>query len=294
MTKVFVVDDSAVDRQLIGGIVKQETEWLVEYAGDGKDALSRMSFVKPDIVLTDLRMPEMDGLELVANLRMEHPSLPIILITSQGSEELAMKALQVGASSYTPKRMVAKTLVETMRHVLSASVKKSQKERLSNRLTSGKLNWLLENDSALIAPFVEQLQDLVARWDEGIRLRLGVAVDEALVNAMYHGNLEVSSELRQDDDSEYYDLIKLRQNETRYGDRRVAIQVDFCESEIEIVIVDEGPGFDPHSLPDPTDPENIERASGRGLLLIRTFMDHVEHNESGNQITMKKRRNQTP
>ena len=290
MTVVFVVDDSAVDRQLIGGIVKQETDWQIEYAVDGNDAISKMPFVKPDIVLTDLRMPEMDGLELVARIRQEYPSTPVILITSQGSEELAIKALQAGAASYTPKRTIAKSLVHTMKNVLSVSGQNIQRQRLSSRLTEGRLNWILENDSALIAPLVDQLQGLVGSWDESDRLRLGVAVDEALVNAMYHGNLEVSSDLRQEDDSEYYDLIKERQALAPFMNRKVKIQVDFSLSNINICIEDEGPGFDPSKLPDPTDPENIERASGRGLLLIRTFMDSVEHNPTGNQITMRKSR----
>ncbi|HEY1379785.1 MAG TPA: ATP-binding protein [Gemmataceae bacterium] len=49
---------------------------------------------------------------------------------------------------------------------------------------------------------------------------------------------------------------------------------------------DEGPGFDPATLPDPLDPANLERASGRGLLLIRTFMTEVRHNDRGNEITL--------
>ncbi len=163
-----------------------------------------------------------------------------------------------------------------------------QKERLSNRLFQGKLTWVLENDASLIAPLVEQLQGIVTTWDESNKLRLGVAVDEALVNAMYHGNLEVNSDLRQVDDQEYYDLIKERQKDDAYMNRRVNVEVNFCNDDMEIVITDEGPGFDPSKLPDPTDPENLEKASGRGLLLIRTFMDHVEHNAAGNQITMKK------
>jgi anti-sigma regulatory factor (Ser/Thr protein kinase) len=56
------------------------------------------------------------------------------------------------------------------------------------------------------------------------------------------------------------------------------------------VVRDEGKGFDPATLPDPTDPANLGKASGRGLLLIQTFMDRVEHNEHGNQITMTKYR----
>ena len=54
------------------------------------------------------------------------------------------------------------------------------------------------------------------------------------------------------------------------------------------VVRDEGQGFDPKFLPDPTDPEHLLKPSGRGLMLIRTFMDKVEFNKSGTEITMVK------
>ena len=56
---------------------------------------------------------------------------------------------------------------------------------------------------------------------------------------------------------------------------------------------DEGRGFDYHGLPDPCDPENLTKASGRGVLLIRTFMDDVSFNERGNEITMVIKRNES-
>ena len=58
-------------------------------------------------------------------------------------------------------------------------------------------------------------------------------------------------------------------------------------------IRDEGPGFDPARLPDPTDPARLERTTGRGLLLIRAFMDEVAFNGTGNQITLLKRHTTT-
>ena len=57
---------------------------------------------------------------------------------------------------------------------------------------------------------------------------------------------------------------------------------------IRYVIRDEGPGFDPATLPDPTDPANLDRPCGRGLLLMRTFMDDVGYNRSGNEVTLIK------
>jgi anti-sigma regulatory factor (Ser/Thr protein kinase) len=59
--------------------------------------------------------------------------------------------------------------------------------------------------------------------------------------------------------------------------------------EILFVVSDEGPGFRSSQLPDPEDPANLERVGGRGLLLMRAFMDHVEHNPTGNQVTMARR-----
>jgi anti-sigma regulatory factor (Ser/Thr protein kinase) len=61
---------------------------------------------------------------------------------------------------------------------------------------------------------------------------------------------------------------------------------------VEYMIVDEGPGFNPDSLPDPTNAENILNVSGRGVMLMRTFMDEVVFNDKGNQVTMMKA--QTP
>ena len=61
------------------------------------------------------------------------------------------------------------------------------------------------------------------------------------------------------------------------------------KEEIRFTIADEGAGFNPTGLPNPFEPENLDKVTGRGMLLIRTFMDLVEHNENGNQITMVKK-----
>ena len=152
---------------------------------------------------------------------------------------------------------------------------------------------MLDNDRLLIPALVAHLQQYLLRMglcDHLGKTRVGVALEETLLNAMYHGNLQVSSVLREDGDEPYYRLANERRQQPPFAERRVYFSAQFSPAEAVFVIRDEGPGFDPSSLPDPTDPANMEKASGRGLLLIRTFMDEVAFNDTGNQITMVKRR----
>ncbi len=120
------------------------------------------------------------------------------------------------------------------------------------------------------------------------RVRLGVGLGEALANAMFHGNLELSSSLRETDADAYHDLAETRRRESPYQDRRIEIEVRLAGGKAVFVIRDEGPGFDPTALPDPTDPANLEKVTGRGILLMQAFMDHVDFNARGNEVTMVK------
>src|SRR5207253_2156364 len=102
--------------------------------------------------------------------------------------------------------------------------------------------------------------------------------EEAILNAMYHGNLEVDSQLRQDDESRFHRLIEERRQNPHYANRRLTVRALLTPERAQFVVADEGAGFDPDTLPDPTDPANLERVGGRGLLLIRTFMNEVKFN----------------
>src|SRR5688500_5446588 len=102
MATVLVVDDSAVDRRLVAGLLKQ-SNLQVEMAETGREALDCLRATPIDLVVTDLQMPELDGLGLVRHVRDHGPHVPVILITAHGSEDLAIEALHAGAASYVPK-----------------------------------------------------------------------------------------------------------------------------------------------------------------------------------------------
>ena len=265
---------------------------MVKTAGDGEEAMKCIQEDPPLLVVTDLQMPNMNGLELVAAVKGHTASLPVILTTSQGSESIAAQALQEGASSYVPKRDLSNALVPVVRQVLAVNQATHTVREVAQFAVESSISLSLENDELLVPKVISRLELPMVEldlFDEGERMQIAMALDEALLNAMVHGNLEVSSELRQIDDGKpYIDLIEERKKTAPYTGRRVTIQMHATLDSATIIIRDEGPGFDLSSLRDPTDPENLEKAGGRGLLLINAFMDEVRHNERGNQITMIK------
>jgi CheY-like chemotaxis protein len=162
MTTALVVDDSSADRRLAGGLLERREEWNVIYAVDGSDALEQIELHLPDAVLTDMQMPNVDGLALVNRIREEYPLVPVVLMTAKGSEEIAVRALEAGAASYVPKRVLASDLVETIEQVLASSTDERQNSRLMNRLQQHECQFVLENEIALIRSAVKYLQAMMA------------------------------------------------------------------------------------------------------------------------------------
>ena len=292
MPTVLIVDDSATDRRLAGGLLGQIDEMNIEYAVDGGDALIKMELHVPDIVVTDLDMPSINGLELVEVIQKAYPVVPVILMTARGSEDIAVKALRAGAASYVPKRQLSLQLCETVRQVLQAARHDRALLRLKRRLIRHEIEFSIENDQELLSSMVQYLQDTVfdmGACDESERVRIGVALQEALTNACFHGNLELCSSLRESDHRTYYDLALQRINALPWSGRRIRVIGRFTAEEAEFIIRDDGPGFDRDCLPDPRDPANLERPCGRGLLLMHTFMDDVQYNSLGNEVRLIKR-----
>ncbi len=293
MATVLVVDDSSIDRQLVGGLLQQDTGWAVTFACDGAAALDSIRNSPPDIVVTDLHMPEMTGLELVTAVRKSHTQVPVVLMTGKGNEEIAVEALHAGAASYVPKRALATMLVETVRRVLAAFQDDRHRSELLKRVGIRTESFEIENDVNLLLSLSRHLQQTLSdAWglDRTDRLRIGTALEEALLNALYHGNLGVKSELKEIDHDEFYRQANERRVTPPWSDRRIRVQVRITSEEMEVTIRDEGPGFDPSKLPDPTDPDNLDRPCGRGVMLMRAFMDEVRYSGTGNEVTLIRKR----
>lgn len=300
MPIILVVDDSPVDRLLTGRLLSKEKEldWVIEYAENGREALAFMNDLVPHVVVTDLMMPDVDGLELVAAVRAEHPEVPVILMTGQGSETLALEALERGAASYVPKGQLADKLVDTVKQVLTVARADSSYQRLTECFVKHQLSVQLDNDPALISPLVDVIQKMLTDMqfcDAPERVHLGIALEEALLNAFCHGTLALPAEQVQQARAELSQgrvapFVQERWAQPSCRDRKVFVDVRISQEEARFIVRDEGPGFAKVAVPQRHDPKTLERGRGRGLVLMKHFMDEVAFNDTGNEVTLIKYR----
>lgn len=117
------------------------------------------------------------------------------------------------------------------------------------------------------AVVVEQVLDQLekASWPNKDVFGIHMAIEEAITNAIRHGNHCAS-------------------------DKDVHIEIKISQSSFYAKVTDQGCGFDPNSLPDPTDDENLEKTCGRGVMLMQNFVDEVTFNEEGNSVELRKKR----
>ena len=293
MPTILVVDDSATDRKLAGAVLEQMGDTTVCYFGNAMTAVDQLPLLRPDVIVCEIDLPEIDGWDLLREVHRRYPRLPVIFMAGRGSEDVAMRAMEENAAGYVPKRRVKSDLAATVERVLLLASLEHQSARLLRRLKQVEMTFVLENNANELVALAKQLRESVQiQWqcDEVHILRIGVAIEEALINACYHGNLELSSSLRDQDDELYRRLASERAQQSPFAQRRVTVQFQCGLRSFHCTIRDEGPGFDPNTLPDPFSDKSLQRPSGRGLTLIRAFMDEVRFNDQGNEITLFKRR----
>jgi CheY-like chemotaxis protein len=299
MARILVVDDSAVDRRFVGGLLSRDFNYLVEFAEDGADALTKIRQAAPDLIVTDLQMPNRNGLELVSAVRLHHSGIPIILMTGHGSEGLAVEALQRGAAGYVPKPQLGECLLDAVAQALLLAQADSTYERLIACLQECEFDFELENDSELVDALVDLIQQMATGMrltDATGRFRLGAAVKEAVQNAIFRGNLELSYSQAIDVrggglSDELMQIVLERRMQSPYCDRRVVVQVRMNSHEARFVIRDSGKGFKGANHAPPASNSGIlESRGGRGLVLMRAFMDQVMFNDQGNEVTLVMRR----
>ncbi len=155
MTRVLVIDDDASLRFTLEAVLS-DAGLIVETADGGAAGLAAFDARGADIVLTDLAMPDTDGMQVLARLRASDPSVPVVMLTAHGSERVAVAAIKAGAFDYLPKPFDPDELVLAVRRAADTRALRLQNARLRTEASLGR---------TIVAesPAMKRLMDVIAR-----------------------------------------------------------------------------------------------------------------------------------
>lgn len=291
--KILLVDDEELVREELGGLLEDEGYEVVTGA-DGEEGLALFRSQKPDMVITDVRMPRRDGLSVAMTIRESDPAVPVTVITGHGNESMAIEALRAGVTDFIKKPVNLDDLTSALARMEAA--------RRPPGLETGELpesvelvehawTYRMDNDLTAVPSFVDHLlRRSAGDLDRAAALELSLAVRELIINAIEHGNLAVTFQEKTNamEKEGMGPLIAERSGLHRYMGRRVTVTARRLHRRVVVCVGDEGEGFDWRSLPDPTDVMNLLSTHGRGILLASMSVDKLSYNDRGNEVTVEK------
>ena len=257
--RILIIDDhddlaSALDE------VFTHTGHEVKVLTDRASALKEPNINGYDVGITDLDVRPDEVAAAAENGAAR--CLPDIKIATDAEN---IKAFKLCAANFRREGFTEEELKNLVATVLDYKIRFVDREDAVQGLHE-KIEFELPSAISLMHIVLDYLLKRVAklRVIDPERSNLFVALDEAFVNAVKHGNK--------------YD-----------ADKVVRIECEISQKEARFTVEDEGEGFDVNAIPDPLDPENLFKTSGRGVLFIYNIMDEVAYNERGNRLTMVKK-----
>jgi serine/threonine-protein kinase RsbW len=259
--RILIVDNNDELRVILETVLGKLGHEVV-VTGDREQALAREDLDEFDLIISDLTDEPATTERPISELHRKHL---LVAIPSNGVKPEVIKAFKFGAANYLRSPYDADALREIVEQTLSYKLRYVDDPKLLSH-THEKIEFEIPSDLTLMNGVLQYLLERVSKMGiitaEGSNLF--VALDEAFVNAVKHGNKN--------------DPTKL-----------VRISAELSSTEASFTIEDEGEGFDVQTIPDPCDPSNLFKSSGRGVLLMYNIMDEVEYNAQGNRVKMVKR-----
>lgn len=259
--RILIVDNNDELRVILEAVLGKLGH-DVAVTGDREQALAREDLDEFDLIISDLTDEPSTDERPISELHRKHL---LVAIPSEGVKPDVIKAFKFGAANYLRLPYDKDSLREIVEQTLSYKLRYVDDPTLLSH-THEKIEFEIPSDLTLMNGVLQYLLERVSKLGlitpEGSNLF--VALDEAFVNAVKHGNKN--------------DPTKL-----------VRVSAELSPTEACFTIEDEGEGFDVQTIPDPCDPPNLFKSSGRGVLLMYNIMDEVEYNAQGNRVKMVKR-----
>ncbi len=291
MPDILVVDDSPTQATLMASVLRHRGA-NVETAVNGVEACDRLGKFVPDLVVTDMQMPEMNGVELIRKMRTAHPLVPAVLVTAYGNEHLASEALGEGAANYIAKEHVAVLLPDMAQRIAQFGKANAESLGLKGALTRKSLEFVLDCSIERITPLASLLVRLLATMNvlhTGDRIRIAEAVHYLIFHAVVHGNLGHPVQPLPIGIEAAEALVEEKRNDTECDlDRNVVIRLDVDHRRVKLSINHEGEGQTFRHAPLPGTPESFSDERSRGMLLMTSVMDEVFIDPSGRGVRLVK------
>ena len=258
--RILIVDNNdelrTILEDVLGGLGHEAV-----VTGDREEALGRKDLAQFDVIISDLTEEAPSEPANSGELCRRQLVTPV----TPNQEPELVKAFKIVAANYLRQPYNKDELREIVEKTLSYKLRYVDDPSLLSH-THEKIEFALPSDLTLMNGVLQYLLERVAKMSRIApeNSNLFIALDEAFVNAVKHGNKN--------------DPTKL-----------IRVGAELSPTEASFTIEDEGVGFDVRAIPDPCDPANLFKSSGRGVLLIYNIMDEVEYNAQGNRVKMVKR-----
>jgi CheY-like chemotaxis protein/anti-sigma regulatory factor (Ser/Thr protein kinase) len=272
--RILIVDDDPDIHALLQSSLR-DTGYRTECVSSGQEALARLQSERYDLVLSDVVMPGIDGLELLHHIQQQCPSTPVVVMTAQNTSQNLIRSIREKAYAYFSKPFSPEDVVEMVNAALERPAGTDDIEVLSARpgWIALRLRCTRQNAERLVQFFREIQLDVPAQEQQDI----GFAFRELLINAIEHGG-------------------KLD------PEKRVEVACIRLSGAIVYYVRDPGEGFSFDNLAhaavgsapgDPVSHVAIRQAAGLrpggfGILLMRNIADELMYNESGNEVVLVK------
>ncbi len=287
MSHILVVEDTPTQRFWQKILLERQAGWQVLIAENGIEAISVIEQKQVDVIVTDMLMPKMNGLELIEVVQSSFPKIPVIFVPGGGQTEVTMSAIERGVATYTSTSDINTDLVDAVGLVLDLVDSGEPSADPAKEST----RYVLSNDQASLISGARSIRDTA--WNMGLcsdshRIQLAVALYYLFRDAVHFGHLELDPALRMDDRGKFEHAASIHQNREPYASRNLNIDVTLdVKNGMRIGVQHEGT---PIVLPEPNEDDlwdNPPASHERTLLLLNALMDQVEYDPERRHFTLQ-------
>lgn len=289
--KILIVEDAPLVQNFMCRIVK-DLGFECMTAANGKEGLEIYEKFLPNLIISDINMPEMSGLELLKIIRWQDKDVFFIIMTGVGTEETAVQALRLGANNYLRKPVSVVEISMLIEQYASIFRNRTHEDEIFAVIDRKAVSYTFGTSMALVPKVADQLVvEAHGLLDPQIKMDVRLGMFELLTNAVEHGNLGITMDEKRLalENGEYGDLFRQRMSVPELSGRMVNVTFTFDHDRgCEWLIEDQGAGFDPQSVPSPFN-SAAPLLNCRGIYLARMLFDSVDYLGNGNMVRVCKK-----